>query len=351
MTPLYRRDQGYLDAIGVDDIPTSGPWFGLGLAVVDVGWNLDHEALRHIGRPRLFPMTMMEVPADTHGTAVLGVVVGGAKIQGIAAGATVKALVFPTRGPTSVAEQLLEVIDAKSNNALQYGDILLIEIEQEDGHGVPEGLPLEVQPDVFEVIQLAVSRGIVVIEAAGNGAKQGSVRVGWDLDEIARDGQHAPAWRQKSGRDGAIPSSGAILVSGCKPFRQSATEPYEVDPRLNHGSMVGCYGFGSTVLTSGGYFPPPGRDPSPNRDDPNVWYDCGFGMTSAAAAMVAGVALAIQRMAHEELGHPLSPTQLQAVLRDPRGGTSVQRNGRRVGIVPHLPRIRDLLRQLSAGHA
>jgi hypothetical protein len=349
--PLYRPDQRYLDAIGLDDIPNSGNWFGIGLAVVDVGWNLDHEALRHIGRPPLFPMDMTEVPADTHGTAVLGVVVGGAKIQGIAEGATVKALVFPTRGPTSIAEQLLEFLDDKANNALQCGDILLIEIEQEAGDGAPEGLPLEVQPEVFSAIQLAVSRGIVVIEAAGNGAKQGSVRVGWDLDEIARDGRHAPAWRQKSGGNGVIPRSGAIMVSGCKPFRQGVAEPYTVDPRLNHGSMVGCYGFGSTVVTSGGNFPPPGRDRAPNRDDPNVWYDCGFGMTSAAAAMVAGAALAIQRMAYEELGHALSPSQLQAVLGNPNGGTSVQRNGRRVGIVPHLPKVRDLLRQWSAGHA
>jgi len=344
-TPLYRRDQCYLDAIGIDDVPSNGSWYGVGFAEMDVGWNLDHEALRHIGRPRLFPVNMTEIPEDTHGTAVLGVVVGSAKIQGIAQGAAVKALLFPARGWKNIAEQFLDFLDAEQNDALQFGDIVLIELEQEAGPGTPQGLPLEVQPAMFRAIELAVSRGIVVIEAAGNGTKHGSVRKGWNLDEIATGGRHAPAWSRTSTSGDAFPRSAAIMVSGCvPPFPARVGEKYEADVRLNFGSRVDCYGFGSAVVTSGDNFPPPGYDIPVDHNDPSVWYDCGFGMTSAAAAMVTGAALAIQRMAHEEMGRALSPSELRNVLRDPRCGASVRRNGQHVGIVPHLAKIRNLLR-------
>ena len=348
-TPVYHREQRYLDAIGVEDVPNDGNWYGVGFADLDVGWNLDHEALRHIARPPLFPADMTEIPEGTHGTAVLGVVVGAAKIRGIAQGAAVKALIFPTRGRRSIAEQLLEFLDGAQSGALQFGDILLIEIEQEGGDGIPEGLPLEVQPAVFKVIQLAVSRGIVVIEAAGNGARRGSVRAGWDLDEVAKDGRRAPAWA--SSGIGAIPGSGAIMVSGCTPpFPERVADTYTADDRLNFGSRIDCYGFGSCVVTSGDYFPPPSGGASRNRDDPNAWYDCGFGMTSAAAAMITGVALAIQRMAHEALGHALSPSVLRGLLRDPQCGASVRRNGQHVGIVPHLAKVRERLVRRTFGH-
>jgi hypothetical protein len=344
--PAYRRDQCYLDAIGVDDVPNNGNWYGVGFADVDVGWNLEHEALRHIGRPRVFPVSSAEIPTDTHGTAVLGVIVGSAKIQGIARGASVKALIFPTRGRQSIPEQILDFLDAEEDDALQFGDILLIEIEQEAGRGVPEGLPVEVQPAMFRVIQLAVSRGIIVIEAAGNGTKSGSVRIGWDLDEIARDGRYAPAWRQTSKPSRPIPCSGAIIVSGCTPsFPERIAERYAADDRLNFGSRVDCYGFGSGVVTCGDNFPPP-SGVALNHDDPNIWYDCGFGMTSAAAATVTGAALAIQRMAHEELGYALSPFQLRALLKDSACGTSVRREGSHAGIVPHLAKVRQVLLRL-----
>jgi len=66
---------------------------------------------------------------------------------------------------------------------------------------------------------------------------------------------------------------------------------------------------------------------------------------------VTGAALLIQRMAHEELGHALSPFQLRHILREPSCGASVQRNGRHVGIVPHLAKVRDLLRMRRADYA
>jgi Subtilase family len=341
--PIYRRAQTYLDALGVRS-PDEGEWFGVGFATLDQGWNLDHESLKHIPPPVLFP-SGFEAQAYgktlTHGTSVLGICVGGGKIQGIAKGAAVKALLFAT-DTQAIAETILGFVNAAGLDSLAFGDILLIEIEQD---GVAGGLPLEVQPAIMKAIRRAVSEGIVVIEVAGNGTNTlGSSRVGWDLDVIAKKPEMAPAWETKDGS--ASVDSGAILVSGCVPRGRARPKTYDADPELNFGTRIDCYGWGSGVLAPGDDDPPTAPKLPAANGDYDITYDCGFNGTSAAAAMVTGLALAIQRMAWQELGHPLSPTQLRALLRDPRCGVPVRGVGKPTRVVPHLASIRKVLQHL-----
>ena len=337
-TPEYRNDQRHLAAIGWDEQFAADFKYPVGYADLDVGWHLDHEALQHLlPSARLYP-ELAAIPQGWHGSQVLGIISGRAKIQGIAPNAVLKGLLYANSAQQSMAQTILDCLGDDSGDSMQYGDILLIEAEQ--GKDLPgAGLPIEVNPSVFRAIQLAVNQGIVVIEAAGNGHEVNTVP--WDLDEVAKDRRLASAWKsrdsvttQRTLRAGsAIPDSGAIIVSGCAPDPTTDTPAkYEAALPYNYGSAVDCYGWGRAVLTArnlatyGAY---PGYE--------------AFSGTSAASAVVTGVALLTQQMAQELLGFALSPAQLREVLRQVSCGTPVERNGQLVGILPHLERVRELL--------
>src|SRR5581483_11710420 len=81
---------------------------------------------------------------------------------------------------------------------LAPGDVLLIELQEHDF------LPVEINIDTWHAIADATQRGIVVIEPAGNNT--------FDLDDVARDKDLAPAWNWPDDSDA---DSGAIMVSGC----------------------------------------------------------------------------------------------------------------------------------------
>src|SRR5947207_1746618 len=70
-------------------------------------------------------------------------------------------------GPGSSYRAVADAID-QAQQALRGGDVLLIELQ---GLG-PERrwIPVEFWPDVYDAIRVASARGVIVIEAAGNGA-------------------------------------------------------------------------------------------------------------------------------------------------------------------------------------
>jgi hypothetical protein len=332
-TASRRKDQFYLRATGVGAPVEPHGWHGLGLAHLDVGWLLDHQALSGFPPPTCFPNG--NPPSDSHGTMSLGVVVGGDEMQGIAKGATPKALIFNVKD-RSIAGPLREFLYSEKYDSLLYGDVLLIEIEHDDTRRVQGGRPLELAREAFLAIQYAVSEGIAVIEPAGNGHDVDGRHEGWDLDAIRDDPDAAPAWnkRWRGTRESDIPDSGAIMVSGAMmlPNPPAPVTAYTTRRDLNNGSRVDCFGWGAGVLTAG---------------EIGQYTDL-FDKTSAASAMVAGIALQVQRMAMDPKvhGHVLSPLQLREVLRHPRSGTRVRGNGSRTRVVPHLGKIREVLRRL-----
>ena len=198
-----------------------GVWF----ADIEGGWNAAHEDLpgdriTHVGG------TPIDDPSwRAHGTAVLGEVVGRDNGKGVVGIAPDVERVFTSSiGGTTVADAL----DAAAE-ALRAGDVLLIELQG----GGPRGryLPVEYWDDNFDAIQARDRRGVVVIEAAGNGAE--------NLDHKAYKRQV----RSRATRD-----SGAIMVGAGGPPRDGFVDRERLD-FSNYGARVDVQGWGRKVAT------------------------------------------------------------------------------------------------------
>ena len=147
---------------------------------------------------------------------------------------------------------------------------------------------MEFWDDVFEVIEIASARGVVVVEAAGNGAE--------DLDHEAYGGK-----LDRRKRD-----SGAIMVGAGAPAVDGWTDRSRLD-FSNHGSRVDVQGWGRMVATLD-YGDLQGCDAAQRK------YTDLFGGTSSASPIVAGAALLVESVVKTEKGCPLSPRDLRALL-------------------------------------
>jgi len=304
--------------VGLPDSSVDASCDGAGVQFIDVegGWNVDHEAFDQAVRdkkPRVFDEGEF---AMAHGAAVLGIVLArgrDSKIRGIAPRCTLKGLYALAeerdgdKPPTAMAI-------CRAVRELGPGDVLLLEVAV-DG----SALPIEVQDAEFRAIQLAVSNGIIVIEPAANFYGQ--------LESYVRDEQLAPAWadRHRESDGDVIPDSGAVIVSGCVVLAQQGRydEPY-ASPRARSGSRVDCYGWGANVWTSFGSGP--------------TDYDYFTG-TSAAAAVIAGIAILVQQRAKARLGRPLTPAEFRDFVRNPSNGTPVTARGKTVGTMPDVRKL------------
>lgn len=321
-TPSYEQYQGYVGPAphGIDapaawrrGVRGQGVWF----ADVEGGWNARHEDLpgdriTHVaGQPMTDPMWRQ------HGTAVLGEVVGRDNGKGVVGLAPEVDRVFTSsiRG-LAVADAL----DAAAER-LRAGDVLLIELQ---GAG-PRGrfLPVEFWNDNFDAIQAATRRGVVVIEAAGNG--------GEDLDRKAYKGKLS-----RPGRD-----SGAILVGAGAPARVGYTDRARLD-FSNYGSRVDVQGWGRKVTTLD-YGDLQRCDGPGDRH-----YTDEFSGTSSASPIVAGAAVLVESWARQHRGAPLPPDVVRELLA--RTGTPQTSGigGSAAGELQQIGPRPDLERALSA---
>jgi len=303
-TPSFESYQGYLGPAphGIDAPAAwrrgqrgAGVWF----ADIEGGWNDAHEDLpgdriKHVGG------TKFKDPAwRAHGTAVLGEVVGRDNGKGVVGIAPDVERVFTSSiGGTTVAN----AIDVAAKN-LRAGDVLLIELQG----GGPRGryLPVEYWDDVFDAIRAATRRGVVVIEAAGNG--------GEDLDH--------KAYKRKFDR--AQRDSGAIMVGAGGPPRGGFADRERLD-FSNYGGRVDVQGWGRKVATLdyGDLQACSGADRH---------YTGEFSGTSSASPIVAGAAVIVQGVARSR-GRLLTPLQIRDLLRStgtPQAGDTSQQIGPR----------------------
>ncbi len=335
VSPDFTTHQGYLDAApgGVDaryawTVPGGG---GAGVNLIDCewAWNLTQEdlVLNEGG-----VVVGAAAGDNNHGTAVQGEIGGnrnGFGITGISPDVFRRFAAFSL--PTA------SVIRSAAN-LLNPGDIMLLEIHRPGpratGVGQQGYIAIEWWPDDFDAIQYASSRGVVVVEAAGNGAQ--------NLDDPIYNTPAAgfPAsWKNPFNR--ANRDSGAILVGAGAPPPGTHGQNWGPDrSRLdfsNYGASIDAQGWGREV-TSTGYGDLQGGA------NTNLWYTDSFSGTSSASPIIVGTIACVQGILKHQGRIPLSPARARDLLRstgtsqqDAPGRPATQRIGNRPNLRQLIP--------------
>lgn len=295
---------------------------GQGVRIGDVerGWYVGHDEFDGLLPTDAAgaPLTQWGVPQSAeedreHGTQVLGILYAQQDeeyYQGAADHAAAIELY------SYVGSDGLENLAAAAMAAtlrLGAGDVLLMEVQLTEDAEYPSFVnhPCEIAPAVFAVLRLASAVHITVVEAAGNGAT--------DLDvPLAAGGP----WMPLAPAAAAFEDSGALIVGAS----QWSLKPIA---STNYGSRVNLFALGESVFTTsliGG-----GEPPLP--------YGSCSG-TSAAAAIVAGVAAVVQGAARHLRGTTYSPAQLRWLLAHPERATdSDDPANDRIGRMPDLAKV------------
>jgi hypothetical protein len=304
-------NQGYLQAGGINIVPvwpTPGgkgkpglDGAGIRFADVERSWDLNHPDLMMGAVPRvelrygdLHPNAVIR----DHGTAVVGIVAAvdnTSEIVGIVPNVDhVMAYSWTSNGDDTPHEAI-----AAAAAELSTGDVLLIE-RCSVGllNAKPQALPQETDLIAYEIILAATLRGVIVIEPAGNDGK--------NIDEFVFDDTTTFADRD----------SGALIVG-------SSRTDLTRNPNSNFGNRVDCFAWGEGVFTL---------------TRPR------FNGTSAASAIIAGAAVALQGYSKAVLGGVLAPDRLRDLFKNPAlSALSAAAPGDRIGVMPDMQAIVDFL--------
>ncbi|MFF2083357.1 S8 family serine peptidase [Nocardia sp. NPDC058176] len=334
VTPDFRSRQGYLESAphGIDAVwaHTQPGGLGTGVRVIDVegAWRFTHEDLRQNQGGVIGGSSSPDLGWRNHGTAVAGEISGDVNefgITGIAPDAHIRAISIFGIGSAAAIRSAADALDP--------GDIVLIELHRPgpryDYRATPDQrgyIAVEWWPDDFAAIRYATGRGIIVVEAAGNG--------GENLDDAvyaARPADFPAEWRNPFG--GA--DSGAVLVgAGAPPPGLHGREHGPARSRLafsNHGARLDAQGWGREVTTTG-------YGDLQGGADEDLWYTDEFSGTSSASPIVVGAVAAYQGIRANGAGRE-GPAEIRALLRA-TGSAQTAAPGRpvtqRIGALPDL---------------
>jgi Subtilase family/Repeat of unknown function (DUF5648) len=343
ITPDFTSRQGYLDAApgGIDAryAWTIAGGRGAGVRIIDIegAWRFTHEDLLQNQGGVVGGTQSGDIGWRNHGTAVVGEFGGdgnGIGITGICPDASVRAIsIFGIAGGSSGAIR-------QAADLLGPGDIILIELHRPgpraDGVGQRGYIAIEWWPDDFDAIRYATAKGVIVVEAAGNGSQ--------NLDDPIYN-QPAPGfpstWTNpfnRSNRD-----SGAIVVGAGAPPPGTHGRNWGADrSRLdfsNYGALIDAQGWGREVTTCGyGDLQGGGNE--------DIWYTDQFSGTSSASPIVVGALGSIQGVLRARNQAPLSAAAARNWLRttgspqqDGQAGPQSQRIGNR-------PNLREIIARL-----
>jgi hypothetical protein len=345
ITADFTARQGYLDPApgGIDarfawTIP-GGRGAGVGIIDIEGAWRFSHEDLLLNQGGVISGVQSTDIDWRNHGTAVVGEFGGDVNalgVTGICPDANTRAIsIFgPGQGSAAAIRQ--------AANALTSGDIILIELHRPGPrHNFQSRMDqlgyiaIEWWQDDFAAIQFATGRGVIVVEAAGNGAE--------NLDDAIYNNPASgfpPGWTNPYNR--ANRDSGAIVVGAGAPPPGTHGRNHGPDrSRLdfsNYGSIVDAQGWGREV-TKVGYGDLQG---GANED---LWYTDQFSGTSSASPIVVGAVGALQGIARAR-GTPLTPATARGHLRatgspqqDAPGRPATQRIGNRPDLRALIGRI------------
>ena len=271
------------------------------LADVEWGWYQGHEDLANISFTNIADGYYKR---RDHGTNVLGIITAvDNKVDCVGIAHEIDEVV--TIGQWRGQDLLVTGPAVKdAMEALDAGDVLLIEA-QTSMYGFAR-IPLEAEPDVFELVKLATLADITVVAAAGNGAQ--------DLDLVV-DNDGVPVFDC---------DSGAIIVAAASLETAPNWQPE------NHscvGQRVNCFAQGTSVVTL-----------HTNYWGTESYTTKTFARTSAAAAIVAGAALVIQGVAYHHTGSRLGAGELRSMLanKTPSVNTPPGSAASKIGVMPNL---------------
>lgn len=302
-----------------------GDGAGIGFVDLEQGWNLDHEDLKDAKITLISGVNRM---SHAHGTSVLGQVLmvdndkGGVGIAPSAQGRVISLWRTDAGSkndePNDNASTLddgppvyntaLAIADAAAK--MSPGDVLLLEVQERDPASKTYDWPAEVLLANYEQICTATAKGIIVIEAAGNG--------GHDLDSYKNE-------QDEKIFDRSFRDSGAIIVGAA-----SSRHPHIKCPKSNHGKRIDCYAWGQNVDTTA----------SDEKCKKDTIYTKVFGGTSGASPIVAGAALILQGIAQaainrRERNRRLGPRELRDILKA-NGTKLADGSTETIGVMPNL---------------
>ncbi|MEM6382160.1 MAG: S8 family peptidase [Pseudomonadota bacterium] len=313
---------------------------GAGVHIVDLegAWRFTHEDLTERQGGVIGGNVINDLRWRNHGTAVIGEYGGDANgfgVKGICHDAVTSAVSFSGIG-TAAAINL-------AASRLSAGDILLLELHRPGplhNFSSPRGqhgyIAIEWWPDDFAAILNATRRGIIVVEAAGNGSQD----LDDDIYEVRPTG-FPSSWTnpfRRSNRD-----SGAIVVgAGAPPPGTHGADHGPDRSRLgfsNFGALIDAQGWGREVTTCG-------YGDLQGGPDEDLWYTDRFSGTSSASPIVVGVVGCVQGMAKARGRMPFTPAEIKDGLRttgSPQQDAPTRPATERIGNRPDLPALASAL--------
>jgi hypothetical protein len=336
VTPNLTASQVYLGAApaGIDATwaHTQPGGRGNGIRIIDIegAWRFDHEDLTQVQGGVVGGTQSADIGWRNHGTAVIGVFGGdenGLGVTGISPAAQTRAISIFGSGQGS-AKSIRDAADL-----LSAGDIILIELHRpgprhnfqsrDDQLGY---IAVEWWEDDWAAIRYASNRGVIVVEAAGNGAE--------NLDDpiySVRPTGFPAAWTNPFNR--ANRDSWAIVVGAGAPPPGTHGRDHGPDrSRLgfsNFGALIDAQGWGREVTTTGYGWLQGGSDE-------RLWYTDQFSGTSSASPVVVGAIACLQGNRQAKGQALFTPAQVRNKLRttgspqaDAPGRPATQRIGNR----------------------
>ncbi len=342
VTPNFVNRQGYLNP-APEGIDARYAWTfnggtGADINIIDLewGWNFNHEDLRNMQGGVVGGINSSN---NNHGTAVIGEIGGDRNnfgVTGICPDAIVSAVAFSM--PTATAIRL-------AADRLQSGDIMLLEIHRagprfnyqrrDDQQGY---IAVEWWPDDFAAIRYAIAKGIIVVEAAGNGRQNFD-----DALYNQRPSGFPLSWRNPL--NPVNPSSGAVVVGAGAPPPGTHGRDHGPDrSRLdfsNYGARVDTQGWGREVTTTG-------YGDLQGGSNTNRLYGDQFSGTSSASPIVTGALGCVQGILKAANLPLLKPDQARQLLRNtgsPQQDAPERPRTERIG---NRPNLRQLISQALA---